>query len=66
MAKLEVTRKLRIHISVNGRGDNGVNPPWLGFYYGYWIPRFQFMRWAAGWYADIAWLCFHSSVYKDR
>lgn len=50
--------KFTAHIGINGRGDNGDNPPWLGFYYGSWLPVVSVHNeWAAS--LNWRWLCFH-------
>lgn len=53
---------MEISAAMQGRGNNGENPPWFGFYYGSWVPQF----WSRGnhlfkeynWY----WLCFHGGI----
>lgn len=48
------------------RGYNGVNPTWLGFSYGYWLPRIRGGRYPGCIYFDICWLCFHATIYRDQ
>lgn len=52
-------------VGVTGRGDNGFDPPWFGWYYGSFLPHF---RWNGGkpWRGEVLdigwfWLCFHGS-----
>ena len=57
--------KLAISAGITGRGNNGSNQPWFGFYYGAWLPHCwwnggKFRRREVvdvGWY----WLCLHGS-----
>jgi len=58
--------KLSINVGIQERGYNGVNPTWLGFSYGSFLPHFH---WNGGWFrnrecVDVGWywFCFHGSV----
>ena len=66
------TRSLRIgwltiNVGVTARGPNGVNPTWLGFSYGSWLPRVRIFRISSRTYFDVFWywLCFHGSFIWD-
>jgi len=57
--------KLSVSAGITDRGDNGSNPPWMGFCYGSWRPH---MHWNGGRFGrreviDVGWhwLCFHGS-----
>lgn len=58
--------RLCFYCGMQGRGDNGDNPPWLGFYYGSWLPKVRLGRYVAASYADVIWLCFHASFYLNE
>lgn len=45
-----------------GRGDNGDDKPWLGFFYGSWLPRVRIVRTPGYWAVDWRWLCFFGEV----
>jgi hypothetical protein len=57
--------RLNVYAGMVARGNNGVNPPWLGFCYGYWLPRLAKASYLGCVYVDFAWLCFHASIYMD-
>lgn len=57
--------RMSVSAGITDRGDNGSNPPWMGFCYGSWLPR---MHWNGGrpWRREVVdigwyWLCFHGS-----
>lgn len=57
--------RLSIHVGMQEKGDNGFNPPWHGFSYGSWIPRFgNNGLLPLNKVVDLNgyWLCFHWSV----
>lgn len=49
--------RLSISVGTQGRGNNGDDQPWLGFYYGSWFPKATIRQRDLGWY----WLCFHGN-----
>lgn len=58
--------KLSLYAGMVGRGDNGDNKPWLGFYYGYWFPRIRNSSYGAAYGLDMSWLCFYMTMYWSK
>ena len=56
--------RVALSVGVQSRGSNGVDPTWLGFAYGSWLPRLRF-RWPGGKLIrghSGYWLCFHWAI----
>jgi hypothetical protein len=54
--------KLNIKFGMQGRGRNGLNPAWLGFTYGTWLPRIQYRKNSLFLEIGGHWLCFHGWI----
>lgn len=54
--------RVAISVGTQSRGPNYANPPWMGFAYGSWFPRFRLSSPGAIPGVFVYWLCFHASV----
>jgi hypothetical protein len=58
--------RLAIYANKVAKGNNGENPSWHGYCYGYYLPHIKWQKSNPCYCLDLAWLIFFISIYWNR